>query len=147
VTGGKPIAVFLQPISGVIVLIILSPFDIHGGKREVQFFYFVPDTTRDYYSIFSYLFSSLKTNIADLSISQILSRNAIHWAVLVRDIEDKHSRNERLMTCNLRILSRKCYEFPIAQRISFEIWLSFNIETFLSTTPLWIKIGYLLEKD
>jgi hypothetical protein len=48
VTGGKPIAVFLQSISGVIAI---NPFvafyDIHGGKREVIFFYFVPDTTRD----------------------------------------------------------------------------------------------------
>jgi hypothetical protein len=48
VTGGKPIAVLLQYISGVSAI---NPFvafyDIHGGKREVLFFYFVPDTTRD----------------------------------------------------------------------------------------------------
>jgi hypothetical protein len=48
VTGGKPIAVLLQSISGVSAI---NPFvafyDIHGGKREVLFFYFVPDTTRD----------------------------------------------------------------------------------------------------
>jgi hypothetical protein len=24
-----------------------KPIDVHGGKREVLFFYFVPDTTRD----------------------------------------------------------------------------------------------------
>jgi hypothetical protein len=36
VTGGKLIAVLLQSIS-----------DIHQEKREVLFFYFVPDTTRD----------------------------------------------------------------------------------------------------
>jgi hypothetical protein len=48
VTGGKPIAVLLQSISGVSVIIPLVAFyDIHGGKREVLFFYFVPDTTRD----------------------------------------------------------------------------------------------------
>jgi hypothetical protein len=48
VTGGKPIAVLLQPISDVIVTNPLVAFyDIHGGKREVLFFYFVPDTTRD----------------------------------------------------------------------------------------------------
>jgi hypothetical protein len=34
VTGGKPIAIF---------------YDINGRKIEVLFFYFVPDTTRDYY--------------------------------------------------------------------------------------------------
>jgi hypothetical protein len=49
VTGGKPIAVLLQSISGVSAINPLVAFyDIHGGKREVLFFYFVPDTTRDY---------------------------------------------------------------------------------------------------
>jgi hypothetical protein len=48
VTGGKPIAVLLQSISGVSAIDPLVAFyDIHGGKREVLFFYFVPDTTRD----------------------------------------------------------------------------------------------------
>jgi hypothetical protein len=48
VTGGKPIAVLLQSISGVSAINPLDAFyDIHGGKREVIFFYFVPDTTRD----------------------------------------------------------------------------------------------------
>jgi hypothetical protein len=48
VTGGKPIAVFLQSISGVSAINPLVVFyDIHGGKREVLFFSFVPDTTRD----------------------------------------------------------------------------------------------------
>jgi hypothetical protein len=49
VTGGKPIAVLLQSISGVNAINYLVAFyDIHGGKREVLFFYFVPDTTKDY---------------------------------------------------------------------------------------------------
>jgi hypothetical protein len=48
VTGGKPIAVLLQSIAGVSALNPLVAFyDIHGGKREVLFFYFVPDTTQD----------------------------------------------------------------------------------------------------
>jgi hypothetical protein len=48
VTGGKPIAVLLQSISGVNAINPLVAFyDIHGGKREVLLFYFVPDTTRD----------------------------------------------------------------------------------------------------
>jgi hypothetical protein len=48
VTGGKPIAVLLQYISGVNAINPLVAFyDIHGGKREVLlFFYFVPVTTR-----------------------------------------------------------------------------------------------------
>jgi hypothetical protein len=50
-TGGKPIAVLLHSISGVSVINPLVAFyDIHGGKREVLFFYFVPDTTRDFYT-------------------------------------------------------------------------------------------------
>jgi hypothetical protein len=48
VTGGKPIVVLLQYISVVSAINPLVAFyDIHGGKREVLFFYFVPDTTRD----------------------------------------------------------------------------------------------------
>jgi hypothetical protein len=48
VTGGKPIAVLLQYISDVSAINPLIAFyDIHGGKREVLFFYFVPDTTLD----------------------------------------------------------------------------------------------------
>jgi hypothetical protein len=47
-TGGKPIAVLLQSISGVCAINPLVTFyEIHGGKREVIFFYFVPHTTRD----------------------------------------------------------------------------------------------------
>jgi hypothetical protein len=49
VTGGKSIAVLLQSISGVSAINPLVAFyDVHGGKREVLFFYFVPDTTRDH---------------------------------------------------------------------------------------------------
>jgi hypothetical protein len=48
-TDGKPIAVLLQSISGVSAINSLVAFyDIHGRKREVLFFYIVPDTTRDY---------------------------------------------------------------------------------------------------
>jgi hypothetical protein len=47
VTGGKPIAVFLQSMSGVIAINPLVVFyDIHEGNREVLF-YFVPFSTRD----------------------------------------------------------------------------------------------------
>jgi hypothetical protein len=48
VTSGKPIAVLLQSISGVSDINPLVAFyDIHGGKRQVLFFYFITDTTRD----------------------------------------------------------------------------------------------------
>jgi hypothetical protein len=47
VTGGKPIAVLMQSISDVNAINPLAFYDIHGAKREVLFFYFVPDTTRD----------------------------------------------------------------------------------------------------
>jgi hypothetical protein len=60
VTGGKPIAVLLQSISGVSAI---NPFvafyDIHGGKREVLFFYFVPDTIRDIYIYRYYIYFPL----------------------------------------------------------------------------------------
>jgi hypothetical protein len=55
VTGGKPIAVLLQSISGVSTINPLVAFyDIHGGMSEVLFFYFVPDTTRDSFSFTIY---------------------------------------------------------------------------------------------
>jgi hypothetical protein len=48
VTGRKSIAVLLQSVSGVSAINPLVAFyDTHGGKREVLFFYFVPDITRD----------------------------------------------------------------------------------------------------
>jgi hypothetical protein len=48
VTGGKPIAVLLQFISGVSAINpVVAFYGIHGGKRKVLFFYFVPDTSRD----------------------------------------------------------------------------------------------------
>jgi hypothetical protein len=52
VRGGKLIAVLLQAISGVSAINPLVAFyDTHGRKREVLFFFFVPDTTRDHNGI------------------------------------------------------------------------------------------------
>jgi hypothetical protein len=49
VTGGKPIAVYSQSISDVNAINpLVTIHDIHGRKREVLFFSFVPDTTRDW---------------------------------------------------------------------------------------------------
>jgi hypothetical protein len=56
VTGGKPIAVYSQSISGVNAINSLFAFyDIHRKKSKVLFFYFVPDTTRDKTSKFKLL--------------------------------------------------------------------------------------------
>jgi hypothetical protein len=47
-TGGNPIAVLLQSISGVSAFKPLIAFtDIHGEKRGANILLFVPDTTRD----------------------------------------------------------------------------------------------------
>jgi hypothetical protein len=46
--GGNPIAVWWQTILGVnTVNPLVAFYDIHGRNREVLFFYFVPNTTRD----------------------------------------------------------------------------------------------------
>jgi hypothetical protein len=56
VAGGKPIAVLLQFISGVSAINPLIAFyDTHRGNRQVLFFYFVTDTTRDIYLFFIWL--------------------------------------------------------------------------------------------
>jgi hypothetical protein len=34
---------------------LVAFYDIHGGKREVLFFYFVPDTTRDKINDITYI--------------------------------------------------------------------------------------------
>jgi hypothetical protein len=48
VTGGNPIAIWLQSISDVSAINPLVVFyDIHGRARELLFFYIVPDTTPD----------------------------------------------------------------------------------------------------
>jgi hypothetical protein len=43
VTGGKPIAAGANAINPLVAF-----YDIHGRKREVVFFYFVPGTTPDF---------------------------------------------------------------------------------------------------
>jgi hypothetical protein len=49
-TGGKPIAIWSQSIPGANAINpLVASYDIHGRKREVLFFYFVPHTTRDKY--------------------------------------------------------------------------------------------------
>jgi hypothetical protein len=72
VTGGKPIAVGSQSISGVSANNPLVAF-YHGRKREVLFFYFVPNTTRD-----------TKTQLKLLSQSKIVSiiRQRILFSVI-----------------------------------------------------------------
>jgi hypothetical protein len=51
-TGGQPIAAGKHTISGVSAINPLVAFnDIHERKKEVLFFYFVPDTTLKTYSL------------------------------------------------------------------------------------------------
>jgi hypothetical protein len=46
VTGGKPITVRSQAVSGANAINpTVAFYDNHGRKKEVLFFYFVPDTT------------------------------------------------------------------------------------------------------
>jgi hypothetical protein len=46
---GTPIAAWSQSISGVNAINpLVAYYDFHGRKREVVFFYFVPETTRAY---------------------------------------------------------------------------------------------------
>jgi hypothetical protein len=66
VTGSKPIAILLQSISGVSAINPLVAFyDIHGGKRDLLFF-FVPDTTASH----QYTFNRFKASISKLMITK-----------------------------------------------------------------------------
>jgi hypothetical protein len=72
VTGGKPIAVFLQSISDIgAVNPLVAFYDMHGEKREVLFFYFVPDTTRDY------LCMSVQMYVKENSSKSALTRECV----------------------------------------------------------------------
>jgi hypothetical protein len=83
VTGGKPIAVLLQSISGVSAINPLVAFyDIHGGKREVLFFYFVPDTTRDLQKeVYKYVYIR-----GLVSVAALLSLGLDGAVILFKDI-------------------------------------------------------------
>jgi hypothetical protein len=65
VKGGKPIAASSQSISGVNAINPLVTFyDTHGRKREVLYFYFVPDTTPDCMQLYIKHLSTLwRTNV------------------------------------------------------------------------------------
>jgi hypothetical protein len=83
VIDGKPIAVWSQSISDVSAINSLVAFyDIHGGKREVVLFYFVPDTTRDvnvdYYNKL-YLGSTDSWHTASQACTEIL--HVFVWAI------------------------------------------------------------------
>jgi hypothetical protein len=75
VTGGKPISVLLQSISGVSAINTLVAFyDIHGGKREVLFFYFVPDTTRDLLLKNDFMNDFFMSRVIEWMTKNVLSR-------------------------------------------------------------------------
>jgi hypothetical protein len=76
VTGGKPIIVISQSISGVSADNLLVAFyDIHGRKREVLFFCSVPNTTQD---------SKVSEKSTDFIISLFMSSLLGHRSSLLR---------------------------------------------------------------
>jgi hypothetical protein len=117
VTGGKPIAVLLQSISGVSAINPLVAFyDIHGGKREVLFVYFVPGTTRVYInsvqltsnlaSLFPTLiplsgvgityFHHVMIKIQQLFLRLVAGLTSTLFEAAVGTNDCKHSRDQRL---------------------------------------------------
>jgi hypothetical protein len=72
VTGGKPIAVLLQSISGVSAINSLVAFyNVHGGKKEALFFYFVPDTAR---YLYVYNMHNIEQKHISINIAPVRSR-------------------------------------------------------------------------
>jgi hypothetical protein len=92
VTGGKPIAVLLQSISGAYLpmLATINPlvtfYDIHGGKGEVLFFYFVSYTTRDVQNIYYYYFGHPSDDLCELCLIQVQGESNIHGAKACPDV-------------------------------------------------------------
>jgi hypothetical protein len=79
-TGDKPIAVWSQSISGVSAINPLVAFyDIHEGKREVLFFYFAPDTTRDLlYTRYIELISNKAKRVMSMNVDGRPNRGRFH---------------------------------------------------------------------
>jgi hypothetical protein len=85
VTGGKPIRVESQSISGAnAVNLLVAFYHIHGGKREVLFCYFVPDTTWDLikyniksYSKHTYISLTLYPQRGSRGISDIIANKTL----------------------------------------------------------------------
>jgi hypothetical protein len=87
VTGGKPIAILSQSVSGVSAINPLVAFyDIHEKRGEVLFFCSVPDTTRDIEYLFIYSF------VRENTISRT---NYVLKNVKLNQKQDKETRIER----------------------------------------------------
>jgi hypothetical protein len=56
---------------------LVAFYDIHGGKREVIFFYFVPDTTRDSYKHVNYRYLFGLTSLRQSVGTMIKARNYV----------------------------------------------------------------------
>jgi hypothetical protein len=90
VIGGKPIAILLHSISDVSAINPLVAFyDIHGGKREVLFFYFVPDTTRDYN--LQHFFKSSHKKFLEMRYSVLLADIDIQGVVCTVDSTSRYT--------------------------------------------------------
>jgi hypothetical protein len=81
VTGGKPIAILLQSISTVSDINPLVAFyNIHGGTRDVLFYYFIQDTTQDHISIVLLIAQKSKnTTKIDNTLSRLLQNPKEEW--------------------------------------------------------------------
>jgi hypothetical protein len=88
VTCGKPIAVLLQAISGVRAIIPLVAFnDIHGGKTEVLFIYFVPDTTRDCFILcYDNSFHNVIFIVVDCAMNEVTWKELWRWTRRAKDL-------------------------------------------------------------
>jgi hypothetical protein len=76
VTGGKPIAVLLKSISGVSAINPLVTFyDIHGGKREVLFFYLQLHGCNDDTEVFLHFIIYKPSSLITLSIKITTSKS------------------------------------------------------------------------
>jgi hypothetical protein len=81
VTGGKPIAVWLQSISGGDAVNPLVAFnDIHGRKRDVLFFCYVLKHTYKYVFIFEGV-SDISLTLKNLKLTKRFMGNCRHMEI------------------------------------------------------------------
>jgi hypothetical protein len=114
VTGRKHIAVLLQSISVVSAIIPLVAFyDIHGGKKEVLFFYFVPDTTRDVtvkYSQFITIAIWRRMNVENPIDLVLIDQQSVHRKE--KSPSDGHCEKRWTTICVSTIFDREPHSDP-----------------------------------
>jgi hypothetical protein len=125
------IAVLLQSISGVSAINPLVAFyDIHGGKREVLFFYFVPDTTRDHHETTRDVFLCDPNTVIDMDLTISIDVLTNIFLLLFRATKDWrfYSWTFQLnldayiyMPCGIKIYILHCFvcKIKVSQTCSF----------------------------